>query len=45
VERRTNFLGIVEVRPTLKYEVNAASGQILSEEKPWYLKLLPFLFK
>lgn len=45
VERKTNFLGIVEVRPTLKYEVNAASGQILSEEKPWYLKLLPFLFK
>lgn len=45
VERKTSFLGIIKVRPTLKYEVNAASGKILKEEKPWYLKVLPFLFK
>lgn len=45
VERKTSFLGVVEVNPTLKYEVDAVSGQVLNEEKPWYLRLLPFLFK
>ena len=44
-ERETKLFGIIGIKSTIQYEVSASSGQITKEEKPWYLKTLPFLFR
>lgn len=43
-EEENKLLGLIPIKSKLSYEVDATSGKLLVEEKPWYLKLLPFLF-
>ncbi|MBI2590627.1 MAG: hypothetical protein HYW33_01970 [Candidatus Blackburnbacteria bacterium] len=43
--RQIKFLGFLPVKPKVKYTLNASSGDTISEDSPWYLKTLPFLFK
>lgn len=43
-EGETRLFGIIKVHPTIKCEVGATSGKIRRMEKPWYLKLFPFVF-
>lgn len=43
-EKEHKLLGIVSVRSKLNYEVDASSGRIIAETKPWYLRMIPFLF-
>jgi hypothetical protein len=45
VEKENKFLGVVSVKSKLNYEVGAVDGKIITETKPWYLRIAPFLFK
>lgn len=45
VEKENKLLGVVSVKSKLNYEVAAVGGRIISETKPWYLRIVPFLFK
>jgi len=42
--RQNKFLGLLPVKSNVKYTLNASTGNTISEESPWYLKILPFLF-
>lgn len=44
VEKESKLLGVISVKSKLNYEVSSTSGKILSEKKPWYLNIAPFLF-
>ena len=43
-EEENEFLGLIPVKSKLSYEIDATNGKLLSTRKPWYLRLLPFLF-
>jgi hypothetical protein len=43
-EEENKLLGLIPVKSNLSYEINATNGQLLTTRKPWYLKILPFLF-
>lgn len=45
VEKENNFLGVVSVKSKFNYEISAVNGKVMTESKPWYLRVVPFLFK
>lgn len=44
IEKESKFLGFASVKSKLNYEIAASSGEIIAETKPWYLRIVPFLF-
>lgn len=44
VEKKHKFLGVVSIKSKLNYEISGGDGRLISETKPWYLRLAPFLF-
>lgn len=44
-EKESKLLGIIPITSKVNYEVAATSGKVLTENKPWYLMIVPFLFK
>lgn len=45
IMKESKFLGVVLVKSELNYEIGASTGKLIAERKPWYLRLIPFLFK
>lgn len=41
---RHKLLGLIPVQTNTEYKISAKDGQVISENKPWYLRFLPFLF-
>ncbi len=43
-EKETKLFGLLPIMSTIRYEISASKGTILSTEKPWYLNIFSFLF-
>lgn len=44
-EKESRLLGVIPITSKVNYEIAATNGKVLIENKPWYLKIVPFLFK